>query len=220
MNSKHIFRAALFDFDGVIMDTESQYSIFWGKQGKLYHPEIPHFDQKIKGQTLIQIFDKYFTNQLDLQNRLTNELNDFEQSMNYSYIKGAEELLKKLRINGIHTALVTSSNAKKMDSVYQSHPELKEIFDEIITSERFVRSKPDPECFLLGARLFHALPQECVVFEDSFHGLAAGKAAGMKVIGLATTNPRPELKGKADYIVNDLSEVNMTVLNQLIESNF
>ena len=52
--------AALFDFDGVVMDTETQYSVFWDEQGRQYHPEIKDFGRVIKGQTLTQIYDKYF----------------------------------------------------------------------------------------------------------------------------------------------------------------
>lgn len=48
--------AALFDFDGVVMDTETQYSIFWNEQGRKYHPELPEFGRLIKGQTLTQIY--------------------------------------------------------------------------------------------------------------------------------------------------------------------
>ena len=44
--------AALFDLDGVVFDTESQYSLFWGMKGKTYHPEVEHFENVIKGQTL------------------------------------------------------------------------------------------------------------------------------------------------------------------------
>ena len=40
--------AALFDFDGVVMDTETQYSIFWNEQGRKYHPELPEFGRLIK----------------------------------------------------------------------------------------------------------------------------------------------------------------------------
>ena len=45
--------AALFDLDGVVFDTESQYSLFWGMKGKTYHPEVEHFENVIKGQTLV-----------------------------------------------------------------------------------------------------------------------------------------------------------------------
>ena len=51
------YKAALFDFDGTLVDTEPQYSLFWGDQGRKYHPETANFDRIIKGQTLGQIFD-------------------------------------------------------------------------------------------------------------------------------------------------------------------
>ena len=49
--------AALFDFDGVVMDTETQYTVYWDEVGRQYHPELPHFGALIKGQTLTQIYD-------------------------------------------------------------------------------------------------------------------------------------------------------------------
>lgn len=55
-----MIKAALFDLDGVVLDTETQYSVFWGMIGKEYHPELPDFALRIKGQTLVQIYDKYF----------------------------------------------------------------------------------------------------------------------------------------------------------------
>ena len=96
--------------------------------------------------------------------------------------------MKELRANGVKIAIVTSSNEMKMNNAYKAHPELKQSVDRILTAEMFTRSKPDPECFLLGATVFDTVPENCVVFEDSFHGLEAGNRAGMTVIGLATTN--------------------------------
>lgn len=77
--------------------------------------------------------------------------------------------------------------------------------DHILTAEMFVRSKPDPECFLLGALVFDTVPENCVVFEDSFHGLEAGNRAGMTVIGLATTNPEEQIRDKANAVIQDFN---------------
>ena len=62
--------------------------------------------------------------------------------------------------------------------------------DRILTGEMFARSKPAPDCFLLGMEIFGATPENSYVFEDSFHGLQAGMTSGATVIGLATTNTR------------------------------
>ena len=68
------------------------------------------------------------------------------------------------------------------------------------------RSKPDPECYLLAAKLLDADVQNCYVFEDSLAGLAAGRAAGMTVVGLSTTLPFSRIEDKADIVISDFRE--------------
>ena len=92
-----------------------------------------------------------------------------------------------------------------MANVYAKHPELKELVDRILTAEMFTRSKPAPDCFLLGAEVFGSVPGNCVVFEDSFHGLEAGNAAGMAVVGLSTTNPESAIQDKCRLVIPDFT---------------
>lgn len=198
--------AALFDFDGVVVDTEPQYSVFWNAQGRKYHPEIPEFGRMIKGQTLTQIYDKYFAGMEEIQDEITSELNNFEQNMLFNYIPGVCAFIKELRAHGVRTAIVTSSNEEKMDKAYKAHPELRKSVDCILTADMFVNSKPDPECFLLAAEIFDTSSENCVVFEDSFHGLEAGRRAGMHVVGLATTNPAEQIRDKAEAVIQDFNE--------------
>lgn len=198
--------AALFDFDGTVVDTEPQYSIFWARQGKRYHPEIPNFDRIIKGQTLRQIFDEHFQEQTEVQARITQELDEFEQQMTFDYIRGTQEFVEELRKRGVKTAIVTSSNDKKMGNAYRCRPELLTLFDLILTADMFNRSKPAPDCFLTAAAKLGCRPEECVVFEDAFHGLEAGRRAGMTVVALATTNPAEAIAPLADRVWSDFSE--------------
>ena len=79
--------------------------------------------------------------------------------------------------------------------------ELKNMVDRILTAEMFQKSKPDPDCFLLGAKVFETLPANCVVFEDSFHGIQAGNAAGMPVVGLSTTNPAEAIQNQCARVI-------------------
>ena len=196
--------AALFDFDGVVMDTETQYTVYWDEVGGQYHPELPHFGALIKGQTLTQIYDKYFAGMTEEQSKITAGLNRFEREMIFEYIDGVVDFMKDLLAHGVKMAIVTSSNELKMANVYAAHPELKEgLVDRILTAEMFTRSKPAPDCFLLGAEVFGTVPQNCVVFEDSFHGLEAGNAAGMTVIGLSTTNTAEAIKDKCKLSIPD-----------------
>jgi HAD superfamily hydrolase (TIGR01509 family) len=201
-------KAALFDLDGVVFNTEPQYTVFWGEQCREFHPEHPGLEHEIKGQTLVQIYDAWFAGPLaDKQELITERLNEFEQQMDYVYIAGFEDYIKDLRKQGIKTAVVTSSNQIKMEAVYQHHPEFKDLFDAILTSEDFERSKPDPDCYLKAAERFGVRPADCVVFEDSFNGLKSGRAAGMRVIGLATTNPAESIRPLCDEVIRDYIKV-------------
>ena len=201
-------KAALFDLDGVVFDTEPQYTIFWGAQCREFHPEHPGLEHEIKGQTLVQIYDAWFSGELqEKQAVITERLNLYEQQMDYIYVPGFEDYVKKLRARGVKTAVVTSSNRIKMEAVYQRHPEFKGLFDAILTSEDFDRSKPDPDCYLKAANRLEVSVKDSVVFEDSFNGLKSGRAAGMYVVGLATTNPAESISPYADKVVKDYHEL-------------
>ena len=198
------FKAALFDLDGVVFNTEPQYTEFWGAQCREFHPEHPGLEHEIKGQTLVQIFDRHFSGDLAYsQEIITNRLNDFEQTMRFDYVEGFEDFVSRLRSRGVKTAVVTSSNIAKMQSVYQSRSEFRQMFDAILTSEDFERSKPDPDCYLKAAERLGAEIDECIVFEDSFNGLKSGRAAGMKVVGLATTNSAESIALYSDVIISN-----------------
>ena len=209
--------AVLFDFDGVIMDTEPQYTLFWDEKGKAHHPEIPNFGHHIKGQTLTQIYAHYFRTPEGLQDEITRELLDYETRMKFEYIPGAQEFMLELRKQGFKTAIVTSSNDAKMANAHRAHPELREMVDAIITADRVTHSKPHPECFLLGAQTLGIPVENCIVFEDSFHGLDAGNRAGMKVIGLATTNPATSIMDRANLVIPDFQDFNYEKMIAILE---
>ena len=212
MKKMNEIKVALFDLDGVVFNTEPQYTVFWGEQCREFHPEHPGLEHEIKGQTLLQIYDAWFSGPLaDKQPLITERLNRFEQQMDYIYVAGFEQYIARLRRVGVKTAVVTSSNLPKMQAVYASRPEFKTLFDAILTAEDFERSKPDPDCYLKAARRFGAAPADCVVFEDSFNGLKSGRAAGMLVVGLATTNSADSIRPFCDYVIDDYQ--NTSVLN-------
>ena len=202
-------KAALFDLDGVIIDTETQYSRFWGEQCRRYFPDQPGLENVIKGQTLTQIYDRVFADLPDEQPLITQRLDEYELQMTYDYIAGARAFIEDLRQQGIKTAVVTSSNQPKMRNVYRAHPELSDLFDAILTAEDFTESKPHPQCYLRAAERLGCLPEECVGFEDSFNGLRAVRSAGMTVVGLATTNPADAITPLADIVVCDFRHLRL-----------
>lgn len=216
MAMKKELKAALFDLDGVVFDTEPQYTVFWGSQCRLYHPEHPGLENEIKGQTLDQIFGRWWAGELERERAVVTErLNEFEAQMSYQYIEGFQDFIADLRSHQVKTAVVTSSNQPKMQSVFRARPEFKGLFDAILTSEDFMESKPSPDCYLRGADRFGASPEECVVFEDSFNGLRSGRSAGMFVVGLATTNSREAIKPLSDCQIDNYVNMNLNKLKLL-----
>ena len=209
--------AALFDFDGVVVDTEPQYSLFWDEKGKKYHPEIPEFGHHIKGQTLIQIYSQFFLHPEGLQSEITRELLDYETRMTFEFIPGVVDFMKELRLKGVKIAIVTSSNDQKMANAHRALPELKSMVDYIVTADKVSHSKPHPECFLLGAESVQVPVENCVVFEDSFHGIESGRRAGMKVIGLATTNPASSIEDKVSLVIPDFVDFNHEKMMAVLE---
>ena len=195
---------ALFDLDGVILDTEGSYTAFWDDYGSRHFSE-KDFGLKIKGQTLVKILDDYFPEENE-RKAITDAINDFERNMSYPFVPGVENYIKSLKSNGIRTAVVTSSNLLKMENVYRCHPGFREMFDIILTSEDFSESKPSPYCYLKAMRLFGAGPEDCVVFEDSLAGLQAARASGAFVTALTTTNPEEVVRNYADLVIRDFND--------------
>ena len=89
--------AALFDMDGVVLDTEGQYDNFWREQGKRYHPDMPEFHKVIKGQTTELILKNYFEGDVALQQQVSRELDEFECRMNFPYFPGVEQFIRTLQ---------------------------------------------------------------------------------------------------------------------------
>ena len=205
-------QAALFDLDGVVFDTEPQYSVFWGSECRRYFPNQPGLENRIKGQTLVQIYDSVFAGLPEEQPLITARLNEFERHMTFTYVAGFLPFIDRLKQQGVKTAVVTSSNLEKMQRVYESHPEFSKLFDAILTSEDFAHSKPHPDCYLRGAARLGTDVSRCVGFEDSFNGLRSVRAAGMFVVGLATTNSAEAIMPYANMVVTDYNNEQLSAL--------
>ena len=199
------FSAVLFDLDGVIVDTEGQYSLFWKQIGEEYMPGMPDFALAIKGRTLTQIYDTYFPDTAD-RATITERLNAFERQMDFPYIAGAREFLEALQAQGVPTAIATSSNCDKMACLYARHPEIKNLVTAVLTAEDARRSKPAPDCYLAAAERLGADISNCIVFEDSPNGLAAGRASGAFVIGVSTSLAATEIEPLCDMYIEDFKD--------------
>ena len=199
--------AALFDLDGVIVDTEPRYTEFWEVIGRDYFPGDSLFAQKIKGHTLTYILEKYFPQDVQTQQKVMDLLKAHQRQMAYPYIPGVMAFVARLREQGVGVAVVTSSDLEKMACLYKEHPEFPTSFDRIFTAEDALRSKPAPDCYCAAAHYFGLEASQCVVFEDSFNGLEAGRASGARVVGLSTSNRAECIASYCDSVIPDFQNV-------------
>lgn len=200
-------KTALFDFDGVVVDTEPIYDIFWNEAGKRYGLGIDNFAAIIKGTTLPYIMDKYFADRSEeFRQMVVNESTAYESTMPLPAMPGSLEFLHLLKEKGVRIGLVTSSDDTKIERAFKLH-HLENMFDTVVTADRITKGKPDPMCYLLAASDLGVSPADCLVFEDSFAGIQAGTAAGMRVIGLSTTNPAESLKDKVYEVIPNFEKI-------------
>lgn len=203
--------AALFDLDGVLIDTEDVYSDFWDSVNGRFPTGIDNFSQSIKGSTLQRILDNNFAP--ETHDTIRQMVIDLERDMTYKIYDGVTDMLERLRSTGFAMAIVTSSSDKKMDRLFAQHPALRDYFDVVITDRFVTRSKPDPQGYLMAAEMVKCTSEDSFVFEDSLSGLEAGRRSGATVVGLATTNPHDVVKEKADLVVDGF--VGLTVADLL-----
>lgn len=201
-----MYKAALFDLDGVLIDSETLYTQFWKRVGERHHLPSPTFAYDIKGTTLNDILTTHFPDP-KVRADVDRMLHDFENEIVYPVFPGALEFVDALRAAGLKTVIVTSSDSKKMGFLFRQHPDFPTHFDAIVTACDVTHSKPHPEPYLVGASKAGVKPSECLVFEDSYQGLESGRRAGCKVIGISTTNPASEVRLRSDVEAPSLASL-------------
>lgn len=203
-------RAALFDLDGTLVDTEPRSRWAWTRLFAEYEVPLPRatlagFSGR-RGQDVLAEHLPLFPG------RNVEEL--FAETMGYWWageapgtvpVPGATELVKEVHRSGTPLAIVSSGRRTDVEAML-SELALRELFDVIITGEDVSRGKPHPEGFLTACRRLGVHPHQAVVFEDAPAGVAAAKAMGARCVAVTTTLPAAQL-ADADLVVADLSAV-------------
>jgi len=132
-------------------------------------------------------------------------------------MEGARELIGMIRELGLPLALATCSTQQHIDAVMEKHG-LRDSFDLLVSAAVDMPGKPHPEVFLHTARLLKVDPTRCLVFEDSFNGLVAAKAARMMVVAM----PDPlefnqDRFGAADLKIRSLKDFTLDTFHKLVE---
>ncbi len=214
-------RAALFDLDGVIVDTAKYHFLAWKRLAEELGSVFTEKDnERLKGVSRMRSLEillevggltgRFSEEEMALMaTKKNNWYVEYISKMDESEIlKGTLECLKSFRALGIKTAL---GSASKNALLILNNLNLISYFDAIIDGTKTSKAKPDPEVFLLGAQAVGVSPEECVVFEDAQAGLEAAKSAGMKAIAVG----RPEDLTGYDLIVKGLYEVDPVEIAKL-----
>ena len=198
----------LFDLDGVLIDSERLYTKFWEDIEKTYPTNVENFALIIKGNALFKILNSYFPK--NIHQDIIDRVHQFEHNITYPIYDGVIDFLKSLKEQGIPTAIVTSSDNVKMDTLYKTYPYFRQYFDVVISGSDVTESKPHPQGYIMAANKIGCSPNDCYVFEDSLQGIDAGLAAGAIVIGLTTNNPAEKIKDKAHALIDSFVDFNIT----------
>ncbi|MFF2016531.1 beta-phosphoglucomutase [Paenibacillus sp. NPDC058177] len=204
-------KGAIFDLDGVIVDTAKYHFLAWAELARELGFEFTEADnERLKGVSrmrsldiLLEVGGLDFPEEeklamADKKNRLYVEfINKLDQS---ELLPGVKEYLTGLRERGVGIAL---GSASKNAMFILDKLNITELFDAVVDGNKVSNAKPDPEVFLTGAVELKLQPEECIVFEDAEAGVEAGKAAGMKVVGIGN----PEILKEADLVVAGLHEL-------------
>lgn len=211
LNQHHI-RAAIFDLDGTLLDNNSYHLKSWLKylEEKQIDISEEEFGKNISGRTnkdaVEYIFKRKMSDEEAMQYTLEKEAVYRELYAPYiKPVKGLIVLLDFFSEKKIKMAIATSGIQPNIDFMFD-HVPIRKYFSEVVNSSHIKVGKPDPEIYLTTAARLEVEPAHCIVFEDSFPGIASAQSAGMYVVAITTTHTRSELD-VANFVITDFSEL-------------
>ena len=185
-------KGAIFDLDGVIVDTAKYHYLAWRELAEDLGFEFKESDnERLKGVSRMRSLEILL--EVGGITASEEEKEKMAQSKNERYVKmldnlnkselldGAEQYLKRLRSEGV---LIALGSASKNAPLILDKLGISDLFDAIVDGNSVSRAKPDPEVFLRGVELLGLKAEDCCVFEDSQAGIEAARRAGCGVIAV------------------------------------
>jgi len=212
---------ALFDMDGVLVDSSEAHFRAWNLLGEeLGQPFSRELFERTFGMHNAQIFPLWLgarTASLrgEELSRRKELLYRTECRELIQPLAGAPELVRELAAAGFRLAVGSSGPRLNVDLALKVLG-VTDLFHGLSTAEDVTRGKPDPQVFTVAATRLDLPARRCVVVEDAPQGVAAGRAAGCRVVAVTSTRPAAELEA-ADLIVEALGEVNSGRLRALLD---
>ncbi len=215
--------AAIFDFDGVVIDSGAEHLKSWEMLAAMHGKTLPEgFLNATFGMRNIEIIPNIlkWTDILEEAKIMSEQkevcYRDIVRKDGVPMVAGVVGFLKALCDNSIPTSVGSSTPIENLQVLFEKL-DIGKYFTAYVGMEDVERGKPDPQVFLEAARRLGVPPCDCCVFEDSVAGIEAAEAAGMKRVALATTNPMEfwQKRGDADSskrvdaIIEDFSKFSL-----------
>ena len=206
------FKAAIFDMDGLILDSERTVLSCWEKIGEKYgFKDIVTYGISVIGKNKKATIDEFERVYGEPGDRYEKELREIYNGLAEKGLvplkPHALALLASMKNAGMKLAIASSSTREEVTSQMEMLGALP-YFDTCVCGDQVTRSKPDPEIFLLACDALGVKPEEAIGLEDSFNGVRACKASGLYTIMVPDIiQPDDEMKGLADVILPSLKDV-------------
>ncbi|MBQ1328181.1 MAG: HAD family hydrolase [Eubacterium sp.] len=210
------FKAAVFDMDGVIFDSEKIYRQSYYKVGEIYgfsKEDTDRFCEVCAGGTREKNalrFKNIFGDAVDYsvyRAKAHALVDEHGQNLGFELKKGARETLEGLKNKGIKIALATST-AKERAEHYLSEHDILKYFDEIVYGDQVEHGKPEPDIFLKACEKLNVNPEEAVGIEDSINGVRASHSAGLyTVMVIDLIMPNDVARQNTDQISETITEI-------------
>jgi len=214
------FRAVIFDLDGVLADSEPWWNEIdkklLGEYGIVYRGEYHRNVLGVSYQLAVEFYKKTFglTAPTEELMRRRGEIAAEFFADRVGLFPSTKATLQKLRQMNLRLAVATSSVSASARPFLNRH-QLTAFFDVIVTGDEIERGKPHPDIYLRVAEKLDVTAGECLVIEDALSGIAAGKAAKMRVAAIPDARfvDAREYEKEANYLLRDLSEIPLLIQN-------
>lgn len=218
--------AILFDMDGVIVDTNPAHKKAILQFCKKYNKQLTDeaLAKYIWGRTNKEWIKHLFGE--DTSNAQLKAYADEKELLfrtiyepDIKLLPGLKSFLDLLQQNKIPMAVGTSAPRDNVDFVFK-HTGIDKYFDAVLDETFVTIGKPNPEIYIKCAKALNFDPTDCIVMEDSFAGVKAGKAANSKVVGITTTHSDEELvQVGSDFTAADFTTLSIEDLSNLFKSS-
>ncbi len=207
-------RAVIFDLDGILADSEPWWneidSKLLAEYGVIYRGEYHREVLGVSYRLAVEFYKKAFGLSVSIEElmRRRGEIATEFFANRVGLFPSTKRTLERLRDMKVRLAIATSSVSASARPFLDRHG-LTPFFDGIVTGDEIERGKPDPDIYLRAAKKLGIGADACLVIEDALSGIAAGKAAGMRVAAIPDRRfvDARDYEKEADYVLGNLSEI-------------